>query len=218
MNEVKDKLNVPIKGLLFFLVLITFASCNSRKQVDIKNNAGVVIETFFVDKDDPSTKVGAYTKYYDSGKLLETGVYKNGKLNGERKLYHENGKLMQLETYIDDKFDGPFKSYSEDGSLVQEGVYRDNQMNGVWKNYYTNPKNVMKSEMTLLNGKINGPAKEYYTNGKLSAEGNKIEIGDGADAFDVFDGKVQVYDSLGTLEKTITYDKGRQISKEEGKK
>src|SRR4051812_34916145 len=114
MNDVKDKLNVPIKWLFIFSVLITFTSCNKQKKVEIKNNAGVVIESYYVSKDDPQTKTGAYSKFYDDGKILETGIYKNGKLNGERKLYYESGKIMQSETYIDDKFDGPFKSYFED--------------------------------------------------------------------------------------------------------
>jgi antitoxin component YwqK of YwqJK toxin-antitoxin module len=85
-------------------------------------------------------------------------------------------------------------------------------MNGLWKNYYKEPKNTLKNEMTLKENKIDGPTKEYYSNGKVNAAGNKIEIGDG---IDVYDGKVQVFDSLGNLERIITYEKGRQISKEE---
>jgi antitoxin component YwqK of YwqJK toxin-antitoxin module len=57
---------------------------------------------------------------------------------------------------------------------------------------------------------VNGPSKEYYANGHLNAEGNKIEISEGVD---VYDGKVQVYDSAGKLQKTLLYDKGRQVSK-----
>lgn len=214
MNEVKDKLNVPIKWLMIFFVLITFTSCSNKKKVEIKNNNGVVIESYYVSKNDPQMKIGAYSKFYDNGKILETGIYKDGKLNGERKLYYESGKVMQTETYSDNKFEGPYKSYYDDGSMQQEGNYKDNMMSGLWKNYYKDPKNVLKNQLTMQENKINGPSKEYYTNGKINAEGNKVEIGDG---IDVYDGKVQVYDSSGTLEKIITYDKGRQISKEEKK-
>ncbi|MDB5228468.1 MAG: hypothetical protein JWN78_2661 [Bacteroidota bacterium] len=213
MNEVKDKLNVPIKWLFIFFVLINFTSCSNKKKIEIKNNSGVVIERYFISKDDQA-KTGAYSKFYDNGKILETGIYKDGKLNGERKLYYESGKVMQSETYADDKFDGPYKSYYDDGSIQQEGTYKDNMMSGLWKNYYKDPKNVLKNQLTMEENKIKGPSKEYYTNGKINAEGNKVEIGDG---IDVYDGKVQVYDSTGTLEKIITYDKGRQIAKDEKK-
>lgn len=212
MNEVKDKLNVSIKWILFCFVLITFTACDTKKKVEIKNKEGVVTESYFTDKNDPSIKIGAYSKYYDNGKILETGLYKNGKLNGERMLYYENGRAMQTENYVDDKFEGAFKSFYEDGGLQQEGAYKDNMMTGLWKNYFKEPQNVLKNEMTLQENKINGPSKEYFTNGKVNAEGNKVEINDG---IDVYDGKVQVYDSLGNLEKIITYDKGRQIGKEE---
>jgi antitoxin component YwqK of YwqJK toxin-antitoxin module len=200
------------KSIVAVLLLAALAACNRNEKVEIKNKDGVVIESFFVDKDNPSQKIGVYTKYYDSGKILETGTYKNGKLNGERKLYYENGHLMQSENYIDNKFEGAFNSFYEDGSKQQEGSYKDNMMSGLWKNYFQEPKDIVKNEITMQEGKINGPSKEYFTNGKVYAEGNKTEIGDG---IDVYDGKVQVYDSLGTLQKTITYEKGRQVGKEE---
>lgn len=197
----------------FWVMAIFLVSCSHQKKVEIRNNNGIVIESYFVDKDDPNKKEGVYNRFYDDGKIQEVSLYKNGKLNGERKLYQSSGKLMQTETYVNDKYEGPFKSYYDDGTLQQEGNYKDNMMSGVWKNYYQIP-NVEKNEMTLVEGKISGPAKEYYPNGKLNAEGNKIEIAEGVD---VYDGKVNVYDSAGTLEKVLTYDKGRQIAKEEEK-
>lgn len=217
MNKVNDKLNVRINSFLCYFMFITllFSACESKKKVEIKNNAGVVIESYFVDKKNPEIKVGVYNKYYDDGKILEVANYTNGKLNGERTLYHPNGKIMQKENYIDNRYEGKFTAYDEDGNLQQEGTYKDNMMDGVWKNYFAGGKKIVKDETTLKENKINGLYKEYYPNGKLFAQGNKMEIIEG---MDVFDGKVQVYDSIGNLEKILTYDKGKQISKEEIKK
>lgn len=212
MNEVKDKLNVSTKWIIVLFVLITFTACSKREKVEVKNNAGVVVESYFVDKQHPDRKTGAYNKYYDDGKILETSTYTDGKLNGERVLFYPDGRVMQKEHYVNNQFDGPFTAYYEDGSLQQEGHYKDNMMTGVWKNYFREQKNVLKNETTLKDNRINGLYKEYYPNGKLYAEGNKIEI---YEEMDVFDGKVQVYDTLGNLDKIITYDKGKQISKEE---
>jgi len=198
-------------------VLITcfFSACESKKKVEVKNNAGVVIESFFVDKKAPDVKIGVYNKYYDDGKILEVANYKDGKLNGERTLYYPDGKIMQKENYVDNKYEGKLTAYYEDGSLQQEGFYKDNMMNGVWKNYSKEYKNVLKDETTMKDNKIDGLYKEYYPNGKLFAEGNKIQL---TEELDVFDGKVQVYDSLGNLEKILIYEKGKQINKEEVKK
>lgn len=217
MNKVIDKLNVRIKWIFvcFMLITLTFTACNSKKKIEIKNNDGVVIESYFIDKKNPEIKIGVYNKYYDDGKILEVANYKDGKINGERTLYYPSGKIMQKENYIDNKYEGKLTSYFEDGSLQQEGFYKDNMMNGVWKNYFKDQKDVLKEETTLKDNKIEGLYKEYYPNGKLYAEGNKMQL---SEDLDVFDGKVQVYDSLGVLEKILTYDKGKQINKEEVKK
>ena len=168
-----------------------------------------------VNKKNPAEKVDVYNRYYDDGKIVEVANYKNGKLNGVRTLFHSNGNKMQEENYIDDKLEGKVTSYFEDGSLQQEAVYKDNSGNGIWKNYFKDQKNVVKEEITIVENKINGPFKEYYPNGKLYAKGKKIEINEGIDAFDSYDGKVEVFDSTGTLEKILTFENGKQISKEE---
>ena len=122
---------------------------------------------------------------------------------------------MQVENYVDNKLEGKLTSYYEDGSLQQEAMYKDNTGNGIWKNYFRDHKNVVKEEVTVSENKINGPFKEYYPNGKLYAKGHKIEVNEGPDAFEAYDGKVEVYDSTGTLEKILTFENGKQIAKEE---
>lgn len=212
MNTVKDKLNVCAKVLIFAFLLISSTSCSNKKKIEVRNKDGVVIESYFVNKKSPDDKIGTYSKFYDDGKAMEVAEYKDGKLNGKRTLYHPNGKMMQQENYVDNKLEGKLTSYYEDGSLQQEAIYKDNVGEGLWKNYFKEPKNVLNAEITMSNNKINGPFKEYYPNGKLYAKGTKIEIMEGVDSYD---GKVEVYDSTGTLDKILTFENGKQISKEE---
>lgn len=212
MYEVKDKLNVSTKWMILLFVLITFTACSTKKKVEVMNKDGKVIESYFVEKKHPEIKTGLYQKYYDDGKLLETSTFVDGKLQGERTLYYPNGNIMQQEHYKDNTFEGKFTAYFENGSLQQEGNYKDNMMDGLWKNYSKENKNMLQNEITLKENKINGLYKEYYPNGKLYAEGNKIEL---FDDMDVYDGKVNVYDTLGNLEKIITFERGKQINKEE---
>lgn len=210
MNEVKDKLNVRIQWLVITMLLITFAACSNKKKVVVKNDQGQVEQEYYVDKKNPDKKIGQFTGYYSTGKVMEISHFKDGKLDGIRTLYYESGQIMVKENYKDGLYEGPYTSYLEDGSLETEGIFKDNARNGLWKLYYKDPKNVLKQEVTFKDNIINGPSKEYYPNGKLMAEGNKIEVSDG---FDVYDGIVQIYDSTGQLSRTVTYEKGRQIDK-----
>lgn len=212
MNEIKDKLNVSTIGLFLLIVLITFSSCSTKTKVVNKDNNGKIVEEYYTSKKHPDQKIGIYTSYYESGKIKELSNFKDGKQDGKRTLYYESGKIMMEEHYRDGKYEGESTSYFEDGGIEVQGLFKDNARDGVWKVYYENPKNVLKQEVTFKDNIINGPTKEYHPNGKLAVEGNKIEIGDG---IDVYDGKIKVYDTLGNLVKSITYDKGRQISKEE---
>jgi len=217
MNKINDKLNVRRNLLLSCFVLITFifTACNNKKKVEITNEKGVVIESYFVQKDNPDVKVGLYNKFYDDGKILETVNYKDGKQNGERTTYYSTGKIMTKENIVDNFNTGIYIAYNEDGTIHQQGSYKENKMDGTWKTYYQDQKNVLQYEAVFKDGAFNGPYKEYYPNGKLFAEGNKIQL---TDDLDVYDGKVQVYDSLGNLDRILTYDKGKQINKEEVKK
>ncbi len=214
MNNINLQLNVVTKRFLYLFLLTTFVACSNKELVEVKNNKGTVIESFYVDKKNPSAKIGEYKRFYDDGKILEVANYTDGKINGKRTLYYPSGKIMQEENYVDNKFNGKFSAYNEDGSLQQEGAYVDNMMNGVWKNYFKEPKNKVKEEITLKDNHINGPYKEYYPNGNIYAAGNKKEI---MDDLDVFDGEVLIYDSIQSnkLIRKLLFENGRQISKEE---
>lgn len=214
MDKVKVKLNVSTKLLFLFVVLTTFSSCSNKKKIEIKNKDGIVVESYFADKKNPEIKIGLYSKYYDDGKILEVANYKDGKLNGERTLYYASGKIMQVENYIENQYEGKFTAYFEDGSLQQEGTYKDNMMNGIWKNFFKGQENKIKEEITLKDNHVNGLYKEYYPNGYIYASGNKKEI---MDDLDVFDGEVQIFDSLvnNKLIRKLHFENGRQVSKEE---
>jgi antitoxin component YwqK of YwqJK toxin-antitoxin module len=72
----------------------------------------------------------------------------------------------------------------------------------------------VKEEITLVDNHVNGPYKEYYDNGNLLASGTKKEI---MEDFDVFDGEVEIYDSLvnNKLIRKLQFENGRQVKKEE---
>ncbi len=207
------KIIVQLNVILVLILLVT--SCSRTKIVEEKNNQGAVIKKYSVLKKHPEIKDGKYVGYYDDGKLQEISTYVDGKLNGERRLYWPNGKLMAKENYKMNRMDGDYISLYESGSNESQGKYKDNLQEGVWAFYYEQPANTLKQKLTFKEGRIEGPASEYFMNGRVESSGNKIEL---FEDMDVYDGKIEFYDSLGNLIKIAQYEKGKQISKEEIKK
>ena len=124
------------------LIFLIGISCQKSKVIEIKNDQGVIIERITTElRDTGKLKDGFYEKFDDQGKPLESAHYKEGKLNGERKLY-EKGFIYSLENYT---------------------------LTGIMKIYY--PDGKIKEVVTMVENEENGPFQEYYQNGKIKANG-----------------------------------------------
>ncbi|MBL7820248.1 MAG: toxin-antitoxin system YwqK family antitoxin [Saprospiraceae bacterium] len=191
---------------LFILTFWLYVSCNQLKTAENKNADGKVFEKYtYTIKDGKELKEGGYEKYDDQGMLIETSFYKNGKLNGIRKLY-KNGILESEETRLEDKYEGPFKAYHPNGKLQIEANYINDIMTGDVKVYY--PSGQLKEIVRFADNVEDGPFVEYYENGKLKAEGN-YKQSDGA----VEDGELKLYDTTGTLIKIMNCELGKCSTK-----
>ncbi|CAH8286633.1 antitoxin component YwqK of YwqJK toxin-antitoxin module [Mariniflexile fucanivorans] len=76
-------------------------------------------------KNDASFSEGLTTFYYPSGKIKETNLYLNGKLNGEGFEYYENGNLKSKFKYIDGSLNGLVVYYNENGEKIKEENYKN---------------------------------------------------------------------------------------------
>ncbi|MCB9032545.1 MAG: hypothetical protein H6553_01755 [Chitinophagales bacterium] len=199
------------KYLLIVAVILIFSACK-RKTVTVKNNNGVVVQSYEVLRKQQNIKDGKFTSFYDDGTKMEESNYVNGKQDGISNLYYQDGKLMIERHFKMDVYDGDYKEYYENGFIKQEGKYKDNMMDGVWKNYYASSEGLVSALTTMKDGKINGDAKEFATNGKLYVEGNKVEIFGG---IDVYNGIVKVYDTIsGKQIYNLEYEDGKQVKKD----
>lgn len=105
--------------------------------------------------------------FYENGQLMYIEKFKNGKLNGERKVYHRNGQLKTVENLKDGKEIGEWKIYFNDGQLQRTIQYDDKgDAIGEWKWYHPNGK--LQSVQNYENGKAT--KTEYY-----DEQGNKIK-------------------------------------------
>jgi antitoxin component YwqK of YwqJK toxin-antitoxin module len=189
-------LSSVLKFTLFILIAL---SCNRVKVIEIKNDQGVLIERITTNlRDTGRLKDGFYEKFDELGRLLESANYKDGKLDGERKIY-EKGLLYSLENYKMDLFDGPYKVFYPNGQLQLECQYINNEMSGTLKAYY--PGGQLKEIVQMNGSQENGPFEEYYENGKIKAQGS-YKNGPNED------GLLNLYDSLGTLIKKMNCKEG----------
>ncbi|HRG32092.1 MAG TPA: toxin-antitoxin system YwqK family antitoxin [Saprospiraceae bacterium] len=189
-------LSSVLKFALFILIAL---SCNRVKVIEIKNDQGVLIERITTSlRDTGRLKDGFYEKFDELGRLLESANYKDGKLDGERKIY-EKGLLYSLENYKMDLFDGPYKVFYPNGQLQLECQYINNEMSGTLKAYY--PGGQLKEIVQMNGSQENGPFEEYYENGKIKAQGS-YKNGPNEE------GLLNLYDSLGTLIKKMNCKEG----------
>ena len=68
-------------------------------------------------------KSGEYNLFTVDGKLLETGTYKNGQLDGPRQAFYPNGNLKISDQYHLGKLDGNVTEYDDSKNKFREAQY-----------------------------------------------------------------------------------------------
>jgi len=83
---------------------------------------------------------GPYEKYYRSGKLWESGNYKNNKKEGNLKKWYRNGQVAEDHLMVSGKISGPFVRYYADGVKWKEFNYDSGLLTGKYKKWWKNGK------------------------------------------------------------------------------
>lgn len=112
---------------------------------------------------------------YHEGKLIASGKFINGKLNGQGKRYHD-GRIMCEGNFVDNHLSGKGKRYSHLGHLVYEGYFAsipDNSgsvCHGEGREFHYQT-GALLYEGDFNNNRWSGRGKEYYPNGQLRYQG-----------------------------------------------
>lgn len=106
-------------------------------------------------------------KYYhfNSPQIMTLENYKNGKLNGVRKVYYRSGAITEETTYVDGIKNGSYKNYAENGIVLEESLYKNGQYEGAA--IFRNATNNVVSQGVFKNGKKIGIWKIADKNGNL---------------------------------------------------
>jgi len=105
-------------------------------------------------------------KYYhfESNQLMSHEFYKNGKLDGVRKVFYKDGTVAEETNYKLGSREGISKTYSEKGQLIDSHIYKNNLFDGP-ASYYDGLGNKMY-EGNYVNGKRVGMWK-FFENNKV---------------------------------------------------
>jgi hypothetical protein len=98
--------------VLFFLVTISFELSAQRELKTFFDNGTVKSSYKYTDLNNYDV-----SNFYTSGKLMETGSFVNGKMNGLWTSYSENGVKSGEAFYSNGIKSGEWKIYDEVGSL-----------------------------------------------------------------------------------------------------
>ena len=173
-----------------------------------------------------SPKNYSYKRYHITGKLKESGTYKNGKLDGDYlkynlnemilvKRFYENGNPINLESYfengnkreiikrIDKSDNATVEIYNSDGILIKSGTFFKKYKNGLWK-FFDSKKGRLLEEITYANNQKQGLYKKYNAANTVYIEGSYLNNDK--------DGIWKYYSLAGDVDKEILYKLGKKIS------
>lgn len=108
--------------------------------------------------------------YHQNGKKVSEGLLVNKLPQGEWKYYHfDSDQLMSVENYKQGKLDGVRKVFYKDGSLAEVSNYANGKLDGNYKKYAENE--TILEDYNYKKGKLDGPALYYDGKGNINIKG-----------------------------------------------
>lgn len=128
---------------------------------------------------DTNTNSCYITFYEETGKKVSEGNTVDKKNEGLWKFYHrKSNQLMMIENYKDGKLNGEKKVFYNDGKIAEIATYKNNLLEGLYTKIGSNEK--ILEELHYKNGKLHGEVKYYDVKGHLLYKGkyrNGIRVG-----------------------------------------
>ena len=143
---------------IFILCSLILIGCGSSGEPyeESYDNGQLKIETSTKDGE----RHGEFIRYYEDGKIKETGTYVNGTKEGPAVFYWPSGSREE-RTYVNDTKEGPSVYYWPSGSR-EERTYVNGTKEGPAVYYYAEGD---REEYTYVNGKLEGPSVYYWSDG-----------------------------------------------------
>ena len=112
---------------------------------------------------------GVYQRFYENGKLSDSGYKFRGSNKGIWKSWYSTGQLKEISFYSFKRgystLENEYTSWNPGGSLDDSGHYRNNQRHGIWIEWLQS--GIIKSVGEYKNGWKKGLWRYYDSKGKL---------------------------------------------------
>ena len=129
---------------------------------------------------DNGNKVGEWINYV-RGKIYEKIMYKNNEMDGQYVSYYNSDKIITTGIYENGLKEGKWERYDEFGRLIEDGFYTEGLKNGEWIAYLYYPEKKERKERTRIyvNGEldVNLTKVKIYTT-KTKREWEQLERGE----------------------------------------
>lgn len=113
---------------------------------------------------------GEWKYYHKASKVIMTlENYKNGKLDGARKVFYPDTKIAEEMNYSNGSKEGIYKKYGQNGTLLEQTTYKNNEFNG--DAVFYDADGAVASKGKFVNGK-KANMWQFYLKGKLTKEVN----------------------------------------------
>jgi len=154
-----------LDGVIYIFTKEYVKRPDSIKRIPSSNNMERKNYEWYL-KNSSNTYSGKFIDYYLDGKKQGEGNFKNGKVDGVRKMYYPNGQTLMERVYSSGLENGLEKEYYEDGTLKQKGDFLNGKENGVWEMFH--PNGQLKQKVLFDNGELIGESIGYYSTGKIN--------------------------------------------------
>ncbi len=126
------------------------------------------LEYTYYELDGKQVYHGAFTKWYENGKIMIQGTYRNGKKDGLWKEYFPNGVPKSEGPYANGLKEGTWIIYYGSGNKHWEGNYHQNKKEGLWIEYANTKGEKKFAEVEYKEGKeVPGTYVQYDAYGNV---------------------------------------------------
>ncbi|GEM_PF-1868145 len=120
-----------------FVIIFAFSGCGEdikleRRTVTYPNGKSVREDWTFIRRTNgDSLEHGVHKKFFWSGAVSESVIWKFGKRDGSAQAYYENGSVKWQKSYVDGKKQGTWRLSYKDGHPWMVTNYDKDQLSGV---------------------------------------------------------------------------------------
>ncbi|MCH2101608.1 MAG: hypothetical protein MK209_06770 [Planctomycetes bacterium] len=138
---------------LLTLLALLCSGCGSQIVTEWHEDGKTKYSEGQAETDDPNSRYGLWTFWYENGNRWMEGAYESGKREGIWTFWYENGAVSQVGPFEKGDRNGPFTYWYRNGMKSQEVTFVNGQRHGLEITWYENNLGLRSRERQFDHGK-----------------------------------------------------------------